>query len=181
MHVAIRTVTLATGLLALGACGFTGNFRMNPGYADLRSPGMLDTDRDFALSLGPLPLRIARAFVHDDPELSGMLRALKGVRVYIYDVDGDVERVYGRIEAARGRLVAEGWHPVVAVREDGGVASALVRLDQEPNVMRGLVVMFQDEEEVVFVNLIGSIEPETFALAMSELGIDVPMMALATH
>ena len=177
----ICAFAVTAGVLALGACGFTGNFRFNPGYADLRSPGLRDTNRAFALSLGPLPIRMARVFVADDPELSGILDDLKGVRVYIYDVDGNVDRVGGRIQAARTRLIEAGWQPVVAVRDDGGLASALVRLDEEPNVMRGLVVMFQDDEEVVFVNLIGAIKPETFALAMNELGVDVPTMALVTH
>lgn len=56
--------------------------------------------------------------------------------------------------------------------------TALVRLD-EPDRMRGLVVMVQDDEEVVLVNVIGALKPETFAFAMDELGIDLPTTVVA--
>jgi hypothetical protein len=178
MRIKIVQLMAATGMVALGACGFTGNLRFNSGYAELGSPGFRDTDRDFGLSLGPLPIRLARAFMADDPEISGILRSLKGVRVYTYEVNGDAERVHARMAVTRARLIEQGWQSVVAVREDGGLVSALVRLD-EPDLMRGLVVLVQDDEDVVLVNLIGAIEPETFALVMDEIGIEMPTMAVA--
>ena len=178
MGIKVVQLVAATGMVALGACGFTGNLRFNPGYAELGSPGLRDTDRDFGLSLGPLPIRLARAFMADDPEISGILRSLKGVRVYTYEVNGDAERVHARMSATRTRLIEQGWQSVVAVREDGGLVSALVRMD-EPELMRGLVVLVQDDEDVVLVNLIGAIEPETFALVMDEIGIQMPTMVVA--
>jgi hypothetical protein len=172
-------LAVATSGLALGACGFTGNLRFNPGYAELGSPGIVDTDRSFGLSLGPLPIRLARVFLADDPEISGILKDVKGVRVYTYEVDGDAERVNANMEESRGRLVERGWQPVVAVREDGGLVTALVRMDDEDERIRGLVVMVQDDEELVLVNVIGNLAPETFAFAMAELDIELPTMAFA--
>lgn len=172
---------IGAGVLTLGGCGFTGNLRFNPGYAELGSPGVADTDRSFGLSLGPLPIKLARLFMAGDPEISGILKDVKGVRVYTYEVDGDIARVNERMEESRGRLVDRGWQPVVAVREDGGLVTALVRMDEDADEqrIRGLVVMVQDEEEVVLVNVIGKLAPETFAFAMAELDVDLPTMALA--
>ena len=54
-----RTTGLAvTAAILLGACGLTAP-RGNEGYADLDSPGILDTDRKIALSIGPAVLRFA--------------------------------------------------------------------------------------------------------------------------
>lgn len=172
---------IGAGVLTLGGCGFTGNLRFNPGYAELGSPGVADTDRSFGLSLGPLPIKLARLFMAGDPEISGILKDVKGVRVYTYEVDGDIARVNERMEESRGLLVDRGWQPVVAVREDGGLVTALVRMDEDADEqrIRGLVVMVQDEEEVVLVNVIGKLAPETFAFAMAELDVDLPTMALA--
>lgn len=168
----VRLLIGACVLATLAGCGLTGNLRMNPGFASF-SPGLPDTDREFALSLGILPLKIAKAVTKDDPEIAALLGDLKAVRVYIYDVDGDPKRVREGIERTRGRLLDRGWDPVLAVRDDGEFATALVRGDR-PHDIRGLAVMLQDSDEVVLINLIGDIRPETFAMVMAEIELDVP-------
>jgi hypothetical protein len=62
------------------------------------------------------------------------------------------------------------------VREDGGLVSALTR-QEETTAIRGLVVMFNDEEQLVLVNVIGELEPETVVFALEELGVEFPMFA----
>src|SRR5690606_8395317 len=106
-----RVAAGACALAALAGCGITGNLRMNPGFASF-SPGLPDTDRELALSLGVLPLKIAKVLTNDDPEIAGILASLKAVRVYIYEVDGDPMRVRSHIERTRGRLVDRGWESV---------------------------------------------------------------------
>src|SRR5262249_996765 len=150
-----------------------GNLRANPGYASFDSPGVADTHRDVAISLGPLPLKVARFFTDDDPELATVLRDVKAVRVYTYEVNGDAERVKERMDAQRQRLVHEGWDQIVAVREDGELVTALVKMDGSASV-RGVAVIVQDHEEVTFVNVIGRIRPETFGALMAELHVNVP-------
>lgn len=171
MRTSIRVPVLAAVVLGLAGCGITGNLRMNRGYAAFASPAAADADRQLGLSLGAVPIWIARKIMHDDPEISAVLRSLKAVRVYIYDVNGDAARVRERIELTRARLLDDGWDAVVAVRDDGEFATALVRMD-EPDRIRGLAVMLVDAEEVVLINLIGDIRPETFALVMDEIGLN---------
>lgn len=48
--------------IALSACGITAP-RSNAGYANLDSPGMHDTRRTMALSLGPTVLHFAARFL----------------------------------------------------------------------------------------------------------------------
>ena len=48
--------------LALGGCGLTAP-RSNPGFADLDSLGLADTDRVLTLSIGPALLRFAARHV----------------------------------------------------------------------------------------------------------------------
>jgi hypothetical protein len=151
--------------------------RYHEGFADFGSPGMGQTDREFALSLGPLPIKIARAITKHDPEISTMLSGLKGVRVYIYEIDHDANRVTRRLESAWTRLSSRGWIPIVMVRDDGELASVLVRAGRDDRV-RGMAVMVQEEDEVVLINLIGDFRPEMFNAFMTELDIDAPMLAL---
>src|SRR5690606_25625632 len=174
MRAGIGLPCAASRLALLAGCGITGNLRLNPGYASF-SPGLFDSDtnRELGLSLGVLPLRIAKAIVRDDPEIAGILGDLKAVRVYIYEVDGDAARVRERIERTHGRLVDRGWQPVVAVRDDGEFATALARVDG-PERIRGLAVMLLDSEEVVLINLIGDIRPETFGAVMAQMDVQLP-------
>lgn len=174
MRAGIGLPCAACVLALLAGCGITGNLRLNPGYASF-SPGLFDSDtnRELGLSLGVLPLRIAKAIVRDDPEIAGILGDLKAVRVYIYEVDGDAARVRERIERTHGRLVDRGWQPVVAVRDDGEFATALARVDG-PERIRGLAVMLLDSEEVVLINLIGDIRPETFGAVMAQMDVQLP-------
>jgi len=120
-----------------------------------------------------VPLRFARWFFDDDPEMTDLLRGLSAVRVYTYAIDGDSERVQQRMDSTYSRLSSRGWRPVVAVRDDGEATSVLVRIDRH-NRTRGMVVMTHDPSEVVLINLIGDIRPQMFNSYMSELDIDTP-------
>lgn len=177
MHRSVLVTALAAVVVALAGCGITGNFRLDPGYARFGSPGLGDTDREFALSLGPLPIAVARKLTQDAPEIHDLLKSLKAVRVYVYDVDGDPRRVRERIDGTWARLEADGWKSVVAVHDDGETARALVRMDG-PEGIRGLVVMVEDTEQVVLVNVIGDIDPRAFGTFMAELGFEAPLTSV---
>lgn len=167
-------LAIVSACALLANCGILGNFRGNPGYASFGSPGIQDTDRELALSLGPLPLKLARWITDDDPEIAALLDGLKAVRVYTYEVDGDALRVAGRMDDVRDRLVKQGWNQIVAVRDDGEHVTALVRM--KAGAIRGLAVVVQDDEELVLVNVIGNIKPENFSSMMATLDIDLPHM-----
>lgn len=174
----LRPAGVVVACVLLADCGILGDLRLNPGYAAFGSPGLRDTNRDFALSLGPVPIKLARLVMHGDAEMSSMLEGVKAVRVYTYEVDGDVERVLVRMEAIRARLVEQGWQQLVAVRDDGELVAALVRMD-EPGKIRGMAVILQDGEDLTLVNVIGNIRPENFGAMMGELDIDVPTMSIS--
>ena len=72
-----RTLVLGASALALGGCGITGNFRNDPGYADFGALTRLEAESDFGLSLGPLPLKIAKWVSKDDSAARHMCRELR--------------------------------------------------------------------------------------------------------
>jgi Domain of unknown function (DUF4252) len=180
----VKFAGIAGLCVVLADCGILGNRRLDPGYAAFGSPGVEDTKRDFALSLGPLPLslsRVASRFVlKDEPELSAMLVGLRAVRVYTYEVNGDMTRVAARMEAMRADLVHKGWQQIVAVRDDGELVTALIKMEG-PDRIRGMAVLVQDDEDITLVNVIGNIRPENFGAMMAALDIDVPSMSVATR
>jgi hypothetical protein len=178
-----RWLLLGALTIALSGCGFTGNLRMNPGFASFRTPSTLPgADRQLGISVGPVPLRLAtmvsRVVIREEPWIPDMLSDVRAVRVYFYDVARDGGRVTEHMEETRGELVADGWQQIVVVREDGGLACALV-MPKDEEALSGLVVMFEDETELVLVNVIGNIEPSTFNTLMTGLDIDAPLLDMS--
>jgi len=162
-------LALACALL-LGGCGLTAP-RGNAGFADLDSLGIADTDRVLTLSIGPALLRFAARHVDDDPETQALLRSLDGVRIRIYEIDGDASRVAARMSRMSDRLENSGWERVLLVRQEREQAHMLVKLDGDR--ISGMTVLVSDgDEEAIVINLMGDIQPQQFGGVMAALEVD---------
>lgn len=162
----------------LSSCGITAS-RSNEGYANLDSPGIADTDRTMSLSLGRTTLRFAARFLDDEPETQALLRSLDGVRVRIYEVNGDTDRIAHNFERMSEKLSDDGWEPVMLVHEDDELVQMFAM--QTARGVLGLTIVSADEDEVVVVNVMGDIEPENFGDVMVALNVeDAPVVHLAS-
>jgi len=162
----------------LSSCGITAP-RSNEGFANLDSPGMSDTDRTMSLSLGPTTLRFAARFLDDDPETQALLRSLDGVRVRIYEVHGDNERIARNFDHMGSKLSKDGWSPVMLVREEGELVQMYVK--PSGGHIRGLTIVSADGDEVVVVNIMGDIDPVYYQDVMVALDVDnVPDVQIAS-
>jgi hypothetical protein len=168
-----RILVLLLGLLCaslLGACGITAP-RSSEGFADLDSLGLSDTDRVLTLSIGPALLRFAASHVEDDPEVRDLLHGLDGVRIRIYEIDGDAIRVASRMERMSRKLQAGGWEQVVLVRSAGEQAHMLMKVADDR--ICGMTVLVSDgDSEAVVINLMGEISPRQFGEVMVALEVD---------
>ena len=165
--------------LSLTACGLTAP-RSSEGYADLESLGVRDTDTVMTLSIGPALLRFAASHMDDEPETRELLRSLDGIRIRIYEINGDARRVATRINAMSGNLQQDGWEPVLLIRGDDEATHMLIRVvDQQICGMTVLVIdrfhVRQDgDSEAVVINLMGGIKPQQFSDVMVALDVEAP-------
>ena len=155
--------------LTLTACGITAP-RSNDGYANLDSPGISETNRTMSLSLGPTVLRFAARFLDDDPETQALLRSLDGVRVRIYEVDGDSEVSAQNFTHMGTKLNKDGWEPVMLIREEGELVQMFAKASGTG--IQGLTIVSSDDEEVVVVNVMGDIDPRYYRDVMVALEVD---------
>jgi hypothetical protein len=173
MSVKLRNaIALAVVLLAFvaGGCGLTAP-RSSDGYADLDSLGFVDTDHVLSLSIGPALMNFAANHVDDDPETQALLRSLDGVRLRIYEIDGDAGRVAGRLESMSAKLQRDGWEAVMTVRNRNEQVHVLMRMADTR--ISGLTVLVSDgEAEAVLVNVMGDIRPEQFNEVMVALDVE---------
>ena len=166
----------ALGMLGLvwmlGGCGLTAP-KEAEGFAELDSLGVFDVDRTIALSIGPAILHFAAGHVDDDPEVAELLRGLDGVRIRVYEIDGNPQRVSKRIHRMSQHLRDHGWEQVALIRQEAEVMHFLVKVCE--GRMCGLTLLTSDgDSEAVVINLIGEIQPERFSEVMLALDVDAP-------
>jgi hypothetical protein len=164
------------GLLLTG-CGLTAP-RSNEGFADLDSLGMTDVDNTMTLSIGPSLLHFAARHVEDDPETQALLQGLDGVRVRIYEIDRNPDRVAGRIEKMSLKLRDQDWQAVALVQEGDEQTHMLIKMSGDQ--ICGLTVIAFDGEEAVVVNVMGDLRPELFGETMAALDVDAPDVHIAS-
>lgn len=166
----LRVGALLALALLLAGCGLTAP-RSSDGFADLDSLGIADTDRVLSISVGPALLRFAARHVDNDPETQALLRSLDGVRIRIYEIDGDAARVANRMGGMSRRLQDDGWESVMTIREESERVHMLLRTTE--GRISGMTVLVSDgESEAVIVNLMGDIRPEQFSDVMVALDVD---------
>ncbi len=166
-YVALLGVALM--IFVLSSCGITAP-RNNEGFANLDSPGMNDTNRIMALSLGPTTLRFAARFLDDEPETQALLRSLDGVRIRIYEVYGDHHRITRNFDRMGGKLLDDGWDPVMLMREEDELLQMYVKTSGAG--ISGLTIVSADDEEVVVINIMGDIDPVYYTDVMYALNVD---------
>lgn len=163
---------------SLASCGITAP-RHNEGYANLDSPGMVDTNRTLALSIGPTVLHFAASYLDDDPETKALLKSLDGIRVRTYEVNGDLQRVLKKLVRIGQKLQSDDWQPVLLVQDEGENVQMYVKSSSRG--IQGLTLITSDESEVVVINLMGDIKPTQFTNVMLALDInDAPVVQVAS-
>ena len=168
-HYVALVLVLTLSAFMLSSCGITAP-RSNDGFANLDSPGMNDTDRTMTISLGPTTLRFAARFMDDEPETQALLRSLDGVRIRIYEVNGDGERIARNFEHMGSKLTKDGWDPVMLIREEDELVQMYAKASDTG--IKGLTIVSADDEEVVVVNVMGDIDPMYYSDVMVALDVD---------
>jgi Domain of unknown function (DUF4252) len=181
MNSSARVTLFAVLTVVLTGCGMTAP-NHNAGYADWDVLSWRDVDATMTLSLGPTVLNTAARFVDDDPAVQALLRSLDGVRIKIYEIEGDALNVAQDLNDISAELRQAGWLPVVLVREEGEVTHVLAKTTGQS--IEGITVLTSDSADVVFVNIMGEIHPELFVDTMVALdapvpAIDMPVLSAA--
>ena len=109
----------------------------------------------------------------ESPETSEMISKLKGIRVQIYTLDENADAARDQFGKTKSSLKSSGWEPIVQVNEDD--EQVLVYMKMIEGHMEGMTVMVVDEEEAVFVNIIGQLNPAELGKVMDSFDVDVDL------
>ena len=144
-----------------------------PGYVDFGSiEGLNEEEASVEVFLRDSLLHlVAAAARKDEPELSAMLDELRLIQVRVFPFEGEEADAFkGRMDATATELESMGWEKVVRVRDDH--EEVYVHLRMEDDEIVGLLVMaVEPGDEVVFVNIVGRIDPEQLGRLGSRFNI----------
>lgn len=159
--------------LSWPAFGQESELQAMPGYIDFGALESVYGEPRVMINIGGALLKFMAAASRDDPEAAALMRDLKGVRVSVYPTDGKMGPALEQVVKVRKLLSGANWQPVVQVQETGEQVQIFMK--SEGDVMQGLTVMAVDAEEAVFINILGSIDPEQMSKVMDKLSVDVDL------
>lgn len=158
-------------LISLPAMAQEDELKNLPGYVDFGQLQSVYGEPKVMVNIGSLLLGLATVATRDDPEAAQLLSGLEGVRVNVYSTGGQTAPALEQINHVKDLLRAADWEPIVQVNEDGEQVQIFMKADGEG--MQGLTVMAVDDEEAVFVNLLGSIDPKNLGAIMDNFDVNV--------
>ena len=161
-------------LLVLPAMAQEDELKDLPGYVDFGDLSATYGDPKITINLGGTMLGfVGMMSSADSPETSELISKLKGIRVQIYSMDEDASAAKDQFGKTRKGLKSSGWEPVVQINEDD--EQVLVYMKMEDDNMEGMTVMVVDDEEAVFVNIIGQLNPAELGKVMESFDVDVDL------
>jgi len=165
-------VGLFCSLLSLSAMGQEDELKDLPGYVDFGDLSSMYGDPKITINLGGTMLNfVGMMSSSESPETSDLISKLKGVRVQVYAIDENADAARSQYSKVRGKLKKSGWEPIVQVNEDD--EQVLIYMKMDDGNMEGMTVMVVDEEEAVFVNVIGQLNPAELGKVMEAMDVDV--------
>jgi hypothetical protein len=167
-----RFLVILVWLLSATTSAQPSGAEQEPGYFDFSALDSVYGEPSVMINISPVLLKLMAAASKDDPEAAKLMDSLEGVRVNIYATGGEPGPALEQVAKAKKALQTAQWEPVIQVREPGEEVQIFMKTG-EPG-MQGLTVMAVDEEEAVFLNIIGAIDPSQLGKVMKQLDIKTP-------
>lgn len=161
-----------TVMISLPAIAQEDALKDLPGYVDFGQLTAVFGEPSVQISVGESLLGLVGSLsASEDPEAAELFKRLNGVRVNVFETEAMADGAISLVKDVSASLVDLGWESVVTVNsEDEQVRIFMMIKD---NSVQGITVMAVEETEAVFVNVIGSIDPEELGKVMENFDIDI--------
>jgi hypothetical protein len=168
--------TVLTGVLcalvSMPALGQEDELKKLDGYVDFGDLSATYGEPSISINIGGTLLQFVGAMSESsDPEAAKIMSELKGVRVFGYPLSNDPGVAREKFSEVKNTLKKKGWEPVVQVNEHD--EQVLIYMKLKDSVMEGMTVMTVDEEEVMFINIIGKLDPRQIGKVMDGFDIHI--------
>lgn len=165
-------ITAFCTLLSLPAIAQEDALKALPGYVSFGDLDSIYGEAKVNISIGGALLGFVGAMAkNEDPAVAAIFSKLKGVRVSVYSTEGKAEAALGQVDRVKKSLSSSNWEPIVQVNDDGERVQIFMKINGDK--MDGLVLMAVDDEEAVFINVIGQLDPQELSQVMNKFDVDL--------
>ena len=158
-------------LLAMSAMAEEDELKTLPGYVKFESLDEVYGEPKVRVNVGGFLLSLMSKAAKNDPEAAAVLEGLEGVRINVYSTEGAVAPAIYELQNVKNLLFSQKWEPSVQVNEDGENAQVFIKADREG--VQGVTVMAVDEEDAVFVHILGFLDPKHLGTIMDQFDVDL--------
>ncbi len=170
----IRKILTAcvTALMALPVMAQEDALKDYPGYVDFGELSAVFGEPSVQISVGESLLGLVSSLsASEDPEAAELFNRLNGVRVSVFETDSMADGAVDLVKDVSSRLSDRGWEAVVTVNSKDEQVRVFMMINDDQ--VEGITVMAIEETEAVFVNVIGSINPEELGKVMENFDIEL--------
>ena len=148
-----------------------------PGYVEFGDFSLLsDEPPKVEISLGAALLGfLSAATEEEDAELANTLSRLQSIRVSVLEVDEDkVDSTEQFIAGIASDLEGQGWERAVLVRDEEATVHMYMKM-VDGHVAGMTVMMAGDDNDAVFMNIVGDIEPKQLGRVAAKFGVPLDL------
>jgi hypothetical protein len=161
-----------TALISLPAIAQEDALKDFPGYVDFGELSAVFGEPSVQISVGESLLGLVGSLsASEDPEAAELFKRLNGVRVNVFETEAMADGAVTLVKDVSASLSDRGWESVVTVNSDQEQVRIFMMIND--NRVQGITVMAVEETEAVFVNVIGSIDPQELGKVMENFDIDL--------
>ena len=165
------TIGVITMLLALSAVAQEDELKTMPGYVAFESLDEVYGEPKVRVNVGGFLLSLMSKAAKNEPGAAAIVEGLEGVRINVYSTGGEVAPAIDQLQNAKNMLSNQNWEPIIQVNEDRQNVQVFIKANGEG--VQGLTVMAVDADDAVFVNILGSIDPENLGAIMDQFDVDL--------
>jgi len=173
----MKRISVLIGVVLAAFAGFgSAQAFAQSGYFPIEEMGIFgEGDLEVDVDLSGAMLRVAAGAMEDqDEKIAELVANLERVRVQVGTPSGvDAATVTQKIASAQATLESAGWQKILSV-EGSGERVYLYALESAGNIAGLTVFVDEGSEEVVVVNIVGDINPETLGRILANMdGFDL--------
>lgn len=178
MNILTKNIIASMCYLTLLLCQTT--FAQSKGYVSFDDLASSYGEPKVEINLNALMMGFVSTLAkNEDPEVSQLLSQLESIQVRVYNTQGNSKKALQSIDKVTKKIRKEKWEPIVSVNEEHERVRVFAKYTEKK--MDGLVVMVVSDDEkdkgesgeVVFINIVGEIDPANIQKVTNSLNIDV--------